>query len=261
MTVMAMALLLLGAVYAVAVRFIAVDLDSGDRSGAIIKENWADLADRMVPVDECIDPPDALRRADCKTTLIDQEGSAPHRVYHDYGVAGANAVEQSYADRNQFGTATDRWCVMAHAQNPIDAARWPVLLECWAVDPQDTLTVTLVGWGPSNPKPGFFRPFSTDVWQSYLYARAVAGNVQVRFDCIVRDGDGDIDDRVRPLADLAAEWHDAGAVVNACPTDRFAGGFDDAAELLTAVITVCDTSQGKTCENPAALQRFAATPH
>ena len=196
---------------------------------------WADTMSRMQRIDSCEQPDSGVvTRAGCSRTQLDQTGTAPHLLYS--------------------GGSDSEWCVLTRPGSAEVSRLHPRILECWSVDEaRGVLIVT--EWAPDAAIADQFRPFGATHPGSVLSVRLVAENIaSARFDCLVTSGGTG---RPRTLIALEAGW--ATVPVNGCASSPPTAGFDDTAEIETALLTVCVVGDDAPCSRPR-MARFGAAP-
>lgn len=196
---------------------------------------WADTVSRMQRIDSCEQPSSGVvTRAGCSRTQMDQTGSAPHLLYS--------------------GGSDSEWCVLTRPGASDVSRRHSRILECWSVDEARGLLIVTES-SPDAAIADQFRPFGASHPGTVLSVRLVAENiVSARFDCLVTSGGSG---RPRTLADLEAGW--SALPVNGCASSPPAAGFDDTAEIETALLTVCIVGDDTPCSRQR-MARFAADP-
>ena len=196
---------------------------------------WADTTARMQRIDSCQQPHSGVAtRAGCSRTQMDQTGSAPHLLYS--------------------GGSDTEWCVLTRPGSADASRRHSRVLECWSVDEGRGMLI-VTEWAPNATIADQFRPFAASHPGSVLSVRLVAENIaSARFDCVTASGGPA---RPRTLAVLAAGW--ATLPVNGCASSPPAAGFDDTAEIETALLTVCVVGDDTPCSQQR-MARFGAAP-
>ena len=196
---------------------------------------WADTTSRMQRIDNCEQPNSGVfTRAECSRTQLDQMGTAPHLLYS--------------------GGSDSEWCVLTRPGSADVSRLHPRILECWSVDEARGMLIVTES-APGSVIADRFRPFGASHPGSVLSVRLVAENIaSARFDCLVTSGGPD---RPRSLAALEAGW--ATLPVNGCASSPPAAGFDDTAEIETALLTVCVVGDDIPCSRQR-MARFGAAP-
>ena len=196
---------------------------------------WADTTSRMQRIDNCEQPHSGVAtRAGCSRTQMDQTGTAPHLLYS--------------------GGSDTEWCVLTRPGSADVSRSHPRILECWSVDEARGMLI-VTEWAPDATIADQFRPFATSHPGSVLSVRLAAENVvSARFDCVTTSGGTG---RPRTLAELEAGW--ATLPVNGCASSPPAAGFDDTAEIETALLTVCVVGDADPCPQ-GRMARFGAAP-
>ena len=194
---------------------------------------WADTVSRMQRIDSCQQPHSGVfTRAGCSRTQMDQTGTAPHLLYS--------------------GGSDNEWCVLTRPGSADVSRSHPRILECWSVDEARGMLIVTESV-PDAAIADQFRPFGASHPGTVLSVRLVVENIaSARFDCVAVSGTAP-----RTLVALEAGW--ATLPVNGCASSPPAAGFDDTAEVETALLTVCVVGDNTPCSRQR-MARFGAAP-